>query len=92
MKTKTKKQYIKKADVRIGNFYVAKVSGKLTIVRITAGRGAELSSPWLVKDLNNRSFMLKSHMKLRLDLSALGFRYEPEADNKAVSDTHPKGS
>jgi hypothetical protein len=58
------KQSIKKADVVVGNRYVAKISGKLTIVKLISDarpRG------WVAQNENTgREVRIKSAAKLRL--------------------------
>lgn len=78
MKTK-KKPYIKKKDVRIGGIYVAKISGKLAVILITAARALKAEalreSPrngWFARNLQTgKNVTIKSHMKLRLDLNSI---------------------
>ncbi len=64
------------ADVKIGRYYAAKVSGKMTIVKIEAGssRGG-----WTGKNIfTNRHIWIKSAARLLGDVTARGKRIERE--------------
>lgn len=106
MKTQ-KKPYIKKKDVKIGGLYVAKISGKLTVVQITSIRSvggktitrlatqlpAKAIRGWFAVNLSTgKPIAIKSHMKLRLDLTAMGFKYEPQADTGTTGDNDAEGA
>ena len=62
------------AEVRIGRYYAAKVSGRMTIVKIEASipRGG-----WTGRNIfTNRTVRIKSAAKLRGDVTARGKRVE----------------
>ncbi len=91
MKTK-KKSYIKKKDVRIGNLYVAKISGKLAVIQVFSKRpeldhkGKPQSPGWLARNIKTKQIVnIKSHMKLRLDLNALGLKYDEAKANTGTA-------
>ncbi len=61
-------------EVKIGRYFAAKVSGKMTIVKIEAGssRGG-----WTGKNIfTNRRVHIKSAVRLRGDVTARGKRIE----------------
>ena len=62
------------AEVRIGRYYAAKVSGNMTIVKIEAGSSHD---GWTGRNIfTNRRVRIKSSAKLRGDVTARGKRIE----------------